>query len=139
MSWLTQKRRTVARLLLLWLAFGGQLFCTSHAGFGVESVSDVAQQPVKTCCHGGKTATPEPQLKPFCCESPASFCCGDAKLGSGDTDSHFSKLPTAIVSAPDNLAVAPLYSPLAVPQWLEDFHLRRTSPPLHLLNCVFLD
>ncbi|MDM3870799.1 hypothetical protein QSV34_05470 [Porticoccus sp. W117] len=130
---LKSRCRTTARILLLWLLFGGQLLCTSHAGFGVDVAPDSAQAPVKTCCGG--LAASQPQTDTSCCDDPASFCCGDGKYGSADIAG--SDIGTASVTAPASLAL--LNTTSISPRWVKEIVLRRSDPPIHLLNCTFLD
>lgn len=133
-------RRKTASALLMWLLLSGQLFCTAHAGFGVEPDPANAEQPVMTCCHGGSEVASQPQLNTSCCENPASLCCGDAKHSTADSiDTDFSNPILTLVSIGDDLSVDPLYRQSTLPLWTEDIYLRRSDPPIHLRNCTFLD
>ena len=82
----------------------------------------------------------EPVVDTSCCENPASFCCGNAKHGTADPcDTDFSNPVLTPISICDDLSAVPLYSFSPQPLWAEDLCLRRSDPPIHLLNCTFLD
>ena len=143
---LNKHRRKTASFVLLWLLLSGQLFCTAHAGFGVEPDIEAVEQPVMTCCHGGSNkAASSPRLNTsccdsLCCENPSNFCCGNAKHGTADAcDTDFSDPVLTLAFVCDDLSAAPLYSLSALPLWAEDIWLRRSDPPIHLRNCTFLD
>lgn len=140
LGYLKKQRRKTASFLLMWLLFSGQLFCTAHAGFGIEPDIESAETPVMTCCHGTSQAASQTQLDTACCENPASFCCGNAKHGATDTvDTDFSNPTLILVAICDDLSAASLHSHKALPLWSEDIYLQRSDPPIHLLNCTFLD
>lgn len=135
-STLNNTRRRIAATLLLWLLFSGQLFCTAHAGSGLKGQQ--AEQACNHCCHS-KQSTQAHQTS--CCETPSSFCCGEAKHGTAveaDVDSY-QQVVLFLISFEQMLGQEPLYRNPVLPQWVEDLTLRRSDPPIHLVNCTFLD
>lgn len=134
-------QRKIASFVLLWLLFSGQLYCTAHAGFGVEpKVETGIEASVKVCCHGGGKTTSQPQLDTTCCDNPSSLCCGNAKHGTADpADTDFSNPILALVATSDQWFTPLLYNHYLLPLWAEDIYLQRSDPPIHLLNCTFLD
>ncbi|WIO74298.1 hypothetical protein QP938_13500 [Porticoccaceae bacterium LTM1] len=137
-STLNKSRRRVAATLLMWLLFSGQLFCTAHASSGINNPKAEQASLCSHCCHSEK---PTQALKTSCCETPSSFCCGEAKHGAAAEAGVdcYQQVILFLVSFEQLLGQEPLYRNPTLPKWVEELTLRRSDPPIHLVNCTFLD
>ena len=129
-----QHRRSTARLLLGWLLLSGSLFCPAYASMLPDNAGGQHQAESAMPCHG---EVEHSSTDASCCENAASLCCGDAKQSAaGIADIDVSATPVAALAGG---STAGLWQNAAPPLWTEDIFLRRSDPPIHLLNCTFLD
>jgi len=127
-------RRLTAWVMLCGLLFSGQLFCVMGANAApVEtSLEHHSSHPCSDDADSAKTANT------VCCEEPASFCCGESKSTSSVIE-YQAPEPLLLISVLSDW-LEPVVQPIRqATNLFTDITLRRSDPPIHLMNCSFLD
>jgi hypothetical protein len=130
---LRANRRITTWLMLFGLLFSGQLFCIMGANAAPVD-SNVDHHANHPCCADAE------EIKTThisCCETPGSFCCGDAKTTASSID---FKLPQVLLlfSVFDSWLQPFVDSLQQIRNWSVDITLHRSDSPIHLVNCSFL-
>jgi hypothetical protein len=127
-------RRITAWVMLFGLLFSGQLFCI----MGVNAApldSSVDHHASHPCCPDADSGSEKANVS--CCEDPASFCCGEAK--STSTPIQFEAPQAILLFSVLSAWLEPIVESIpTVARWTTDITLRRSDPPIHLVNCSFL-